>query len=91
MNKEDLVKEVAKKTRISQKLASEIINLTLETIEKSVSKGKKVILVGFGSFELRQRAARTGRNPQNGNVIQIPAKKVPAFTAGKRFKDLANT
>lgn len=90
MNKEDLVKEVAKKTRISQKLASEIINLTLETIEKSVSKGKKVVLVGFGSFELRQRAARTGRNPQNGAVIQIAAKKVPAFTAGKRFKDLAN-
>ena len=90
MNKEDLVKEVSKKTRISQKLASEVINLTLETIEKTVSKGKKVILVGFGSFELRHRAARTGRNPQNGNEIHIPAKKVPVFSAGKKFKDLAN-
>jgi DNA-binding protein HU-beta len=91
MNKEDLVKEVSKKTRISQKLASEVINLTLESIEKSVAKGKKVILVGFGTFELRHRAARTGRNPQNGSEIHIPAKKVPVFSAGKKFKDLANS
>lgn len=91
MNKEDLVKEVSKKTRVSQKLAAEIINLSLDIIEKSVAKGKKVVLVGFGSFELRQRAARTGRNPQNGQEIHIPAKKVPAFTAGKKFRELANS
>lgn len=91
MNKEDLVKEVSKKTRVSQKLAAEIINLSLDIIEKTVSKGKKVVLVGFGSFELRHRAARTGRNPQNGKEIQIPAKKVPAFTAGKKFRELANS
>jgi DNA-binding protein HU-beta len=91
MNKEDLVKEVSKKIRISQKLASEVINLTLETIEKAISKGKKVTLVGFGTFELRHRASRMGRNPQNGKEIHIPAKKVPTFAAGKKFKEMANS
>lgn len=87
MNKEELVKEVAKKAKVSQKQASEILTLTLETIEKTVAKGKKVTLVGFGTFEARKRAARTGRNPQTGKEIQIPAKTVPAFSAGKKFKE----
>lgn len=88
MNKEDLVKTVADKTRMSQKRVAEILSLVLETIEKTVSKGKKVTLVGFGSFEARKRAARTGRNPQTGKEIKIAAKTVPAFSAGKRFKEM---
>ncbi|HBG50070.1 MAG TPA: DNA-binding protein [Cyanobacteria bacterium UBA9971] len=88
MNKEDLVKEVAKKTKLSQKDVAEILNATIEAITKTVSKGKKVTLVGFGSFESRKRAARMGRNPQTGKELKIPAKTVPAFTAGKKFKEL---
>ena len=90
MNKEELVQEVAKKTKASQKQAAEIINTTMEIIEKAVSKGKKVTLVGFGTFEARKRAARSGRNPQTGKEIQIPAKVVPAFSAGKKFRELVN-
>ena len=88
MNKEDLVKEVAKKTKLSQKDVAEVLNATIEAITKTVSKGKKVTLVGFGSFESRNRAARLGRNPQTGKELKIPAKTVPAFTAGKKFKEL---
>ncbi len=90
MNKEELVKEISKRTKLSQKQASEIISLTLDTIEKTVAKGKKVTLVGFGTFEARKRAARTGRNPQTGKEIKIPAKTVPAFSAGKKFRELVN-
>ena len=88
MNKEELVKEIAKKTRMAQKQVAEILGLTIETIEKTVSKGKKVTLVGFGTFEARKRAARTGRNPQTGAEIKIPAKTVPVFSAGKKFKEV---
>ncbi|MBY0449935.1 MAG: HU family DNA-binding protein [Cyanobacteria bacterium] len=90
MNKEELVQEVAKKTKNSQKLVAEIVTSTLEAIEKTVSKGKKVTLVGFGTFEPRKRAARTGRNPQTGRELKIPAKTVPAFSAGKKFKELVS-
>lgn len=88
MNKEELVKEIAKKTRMPQKQVAEIISLMIESIEKTVSKGKRVTLVGFGTFEARKRAARTGRNPQTGAEIKIPAKTVPAFSAGKKFKEI---
>ena len=87
MNKEELVKEVAKKAKVSQKEAADVIAATIATIQTSVSKGKKVTLVGFGSFEARKRAARQGRNPQTGATIKIAAKTVPAFSAGKKFKD----
>lgn len=90
MNKEELVKEISKKSKVTQKQASEILATTLETIEKSVAKGKRVTLVGFGTFESRKRQARSGRNPQTGKEINIPEKTVPAFTAGKKFKDLVN-
>ena len=90
MNKEELVKEVAKKAKVSQKQAADVLASLLETVEKTVSKGKKVTLVGFGTFEARKRAARTGRNPQTGSEIKIPAKTVPAFSAGKKFKELVN-
>lgn len=88
MNKEELVKEISKKAKVSQKLAAEVLTITLDVIEKTVAKGKKVTLVGFGTFEARKRAARTGRNPQTGKEIKIPAKTVPAFSAGKKFKEV---
>ena len=88
MNKEELVKEVSKKAKVSQKATTDVVAAILETIEKSVAKGKKVTLVGFGTFEARKRAARTGRNPQTGAELKIAAKTVPAFTAGKKFKGL---
>ena len=88
MNKEELVKEVSKKAKVSQKAAADVIAATLETIQKTVSKGKKVTLVGFGTWEARKRAARIGRNPQTGKELKIAAKTVPAFSAGKKFKEL---
>ena len=88
MNKEELVKEVSKKAKVSQKSTADVIAATLETIEKAVAKGKKVTLVGFGTFEPRKRAARIGRNPQTGKELKIAAKTVPAFSAGKKVKEL---
>ena len=90
MNKEELVQEIAKKTKATQKDTAEILSVMLEVIEKNVAKGKKVTLVGFGTFQPKKRAARTGRNPQTGAEIQIPAKTVPSFTAGKAFKEKVN-
>ena len=87
MNKEELVKEISKKSKVSQKTAGDVLAAVLETVAKTVAKGKKVTLVGFGTFEPRKRAARTGRNPQTGAAIKIAAKTVPAFSAGKKFKD----
>ena len=87
MNKEELVQEIAKKSNVTQKEAAEVLSALIETIEKTVSKGKKVTLVGFGTFESRKRAARIGRNPQTGKELKIAAKTVPAFSAGKKFKE----
>ncbi len=88
MNKEELVKEVSKKAKVSQKAAGDVIAATIDAIQKTVAKGNKVTLVGFGTFESRKRAARTGRNPQTGAEIKIAAKTVPAFSAGKKFKEI---
>jgi DNA-binding protein HU-beta len=90
MNKEELVQEIAKKTKISQKQVDETLASLVEVIVKTVSKGKKVTLIGFGTFEPRKRAARTGRNPQTGKELKIAAKTVPAFSAGKKFKEAVN-
>ena len=90
MNKEELVSEISKKSKVTQKEANEVLSALIETVEKTVSKGKKVTLVGFGTFEPRKRAARNGRNPQTGKEIKIAAKTVPAFSAGKKFKELVN-
>ena len=90
MNKEELVQEISKKTKVTQKDAAEVLNGLVETVQKTVAKGEKVTLVGFGTFEARKRAARTGRNPQTGKEIKIAAKTVPAFSAGKKFKELVN-
>ena len=90
MNKEELVQEISKKAKVTQKDAAEVLGALIETIEASVSKGQKVTLVGFGTFESRKRAARTGRNPQTGAEIKIAAKTVPVFSAGKKFKEIVN-
>lgn len=90
MNKEELVQEIAKKAKVTQKEASEVLGALVDTIQKTVAKGKKVTLVGFGTFEPRKRAARNGRNPQTGKEIKIAAKTVPAFSAGKKFKTIVN-
>ena len=90
MNKEELVQEISKKAKVTQKDAAEVLNAIMSTIEKTVAKGKKVTLVGFGTFEARKRAARTGRNPQTGAAIKIAAKTAPVFTAGKKFKDVVD-
>ena len=88
MNIEELVKEIAKSTKLSQKSVSEVLSATVESIQNTVKKGDKVTLVGFGTFESRRRAARNGRNPQTGKEIKIAAKTVPVFSAGKKFKEL---
>jgi DNA-binding protein HU-beta len=90
MNKEELVQEISKKASVTQKEASEVLASLVDTIQKTVAKGKKVTLVGFGTFEPRKRAARVGRNPQTGKELKIPAKTVPAFSAGKKFKTIVN-
>jgi DNA-binding protein HU-beta len=86
MNKEQLVEKVADKTGATKKDALEILNCALDLVTGSLKKGEKVTLVGFGTFLVRKRKAREGRNPQTGAKIKIPAKKVPAFTAGKELK-----
>ena len=88
MNKEELIAEISKKTKVSKKDAALVLSATIESIEKSVKKGNKVTLVGFGTFSSKKRAARTGRNPQTGKAIKIAAKTVPTFSAGKAFKTL---
>lgn len=90
MNKEELVQEIAKKSKVTQKEASDVLAAMLETIESSVSKGHKVTLVGFGTFEARKRAPRMGRNPQTGKELKIPARTVPVFSAGKKFRTTVN-
>ncbi|MDQ7830002.1 MAG: HU family DNA-binding protein [Armatimonadota bacterium] len=86
MNKEQLVEKVAAKTGLTKKDVLETVNTTLDTITSTLRRGEKVTLVGFGTFLVRRRAAREGRNPQTGAKIRIPAKRVPAFTAGKELK-----
>ena len=88
MNKEELISEISKKAKVSKKDASLILSATIESIQKSVKKGDKVTLVGFGTFSSKHRAARKGRNPQTGKEIKIAAKNVPSFSAGKSFKSL---
>ena len=90
MNKEELVKAVAETAKLSQKDTAAIIGATIEAIQKAVAKKQKVTLVGFGTFEARKRAARTGRNPQTGKEMKIAASKAPKFKAGKALKDLVN-
>ena len=90
MNKTELIDSIAKQAGISKKDAGAALAATTETISKALKKGDRVQLIGFGTFEVGKRAARTGRNPQTGKEIKIPATKVPKFKAGKALKDLVN-
>ncbi|HEY9844689.1 MAG TPA: HU family DNA-binding protein [Candidatus Caenarcaniphilales bacterium] len=87
MNKGELVDAIASKTQVSKKDADAVLTATLEAIVEAVSQGDKVSLVGFGSFEPRDRQAREGRNPKSGEAMTIPATRVPAFAPGKLFKE----
>jgi DNA-binding protein HU-beta len=88
MNKGELVDAISLKAEVTKKDADILLGTLLDTIMEAVAAGDKVTLVGFGSFEPRQRAAREGRNPQTGESLQIAAATVPGFSAGKQFKDL---
>lgn len=90
MNKQDLILQIANKQEISQRKADEIISSLLDVIMKTLSKGNKVTLSGFGTFEPRKRKERKGRNPKTGEEIQIPSLVVPKFSAGKHFKKAVN-
>ena len=87
MNKAELAAAVAEKIGASKKVSEQAVNAVFEAITESLVKGDKVQLVGFGSFELKCRDARMGRNPKTKEAIQIPASKAPVFKAGKAFKD----
>ncbi len=87
MNKTDLINAVAEASDLSKKDAGKAVDAVFQTIMDSLKAGEKVQIIGFGNFEVRDRAARKGRNPQTGEEIQIPASKVPAFRAGKALRD----
>lgn len=87
MNKTDLVNAVAEKAELTKKDAEKAVNAVFASIEEALARGEKVQLVGFGTFEVRDRAERTGRNPKTGEEILIPASKVPAFKPGKALKE----
>ena len=87
MNKGELVDRISQKATVTKKQADAVLSAAIETIMEAVSEGDKVTLVGFGSFERRDRKEREGRNPKTGEKMSIPATKVPAFSAGKLFKE----
>ena len=90
MNKAELIAAIAAKTGDTKKGAEASVNAFVDVITEALREGDKVQLVGFGSFEVRKRAARKGRNPQTKEEIRIPASKAPVFKAGKALKDLVN-
>lgn len=90
MNKTNLIDQIAEKADLSKAQAKAALEATLTSIESALKEGEQVQLIGFGTFKVNNRAARTGRNPQTGKEIQIAAAKVPAFTAGKALKDVVN-
>ena len=87
MNKTELVKAVAERAELTQKDAAKVLDALFYTITQTLAKEEKIQLIGFGTFEVRDRAARKGRNPQTGEEIDIAASKVPAFKAGKELKE----
>ncbi len=87
MNKSDLINEVSVKAELSKKDTEKVVKAVFDNIADSLSTGGKVQIIGFGSFEVRERKARTGRNPATKETIQIPASNVPVFKAGKSLKD----
>jgi DNA-binding protein HU-beta len=87
MNKGELIDEIAFKAHVTKKEADAVLSATLETIVETIANGEKVTLVGFGSFEKRERSQREGRNPKTGESMTIAATSVPGFSAGKSFKE----
>lgn len=90
MNKTELIASVAQKTELTKKDAEKAVKAVFDTIAEELATGGKVQVIGFGTFEIRERAAREGRNPQSGEVITIAASKSPAFKAGKGLKEQVN-
>ena len=90
MNKTEVIAAVANEAEITKKDAEKAVKAVFSVISDSLTKGDKVQIIGFGTFEVRQRKAREGRNPRNNEPIQIEASKTPAFKAGKQLKDLVN-
>ncbi len=90
MNKHELISAIAQNAEISKKDAGNALAATINAISKALAEGDKIQIVGFGTFEIRERAARTGKNPRTGETIEIAASKVPAFKAGKALKEIVN-
>ena len=90
MNKTELIAAIAEKTELSRKDAEKALKAFTEVVEEELKKGEKIQLVGFGTFEVSERAAREGRNPQTGETMQIAASKSPKFKAGEALKDAIN-
>ena len=91
MNKTELIAAVAEKAEVSKKDAEAVVKAALETVTATIAAGEKVQLIGFGTFETRERAARSGKNPRTGEAVKIKASKVPAFKAGAALKQAVNT
>ncbi|MDU1414310.1 MAG: HU family DNA-binding protein [Clostridium sp.] len=90
MNKSELIAKMAEKSGLTKKDNEVVLKAFIESVEEALESGEKVQLVGFGTFETRERAARVGRNPRTKEEIQIPASNVPVFKVGKEFKDRVN-
>jgi DNA-binding protein HU-beta len=90
MNKAELVAAIAEKTELSKKDSEKALKAFVDVVTEELAKGEKIQLVGFGTFEVAERAAREGRNPQTGAVMKIAASKAPKFKAGKALKDIIN-
>ena len=91
MNKAELVAAIAEKTELSKKDSEKALKAFIDVVTEELKKGEKIQLVGFGTFEVVERAAREGRNPQTGETMNIPASKAPKFKAGKALKDEVNS
>lgn len=91
MNKSELIDKVAASADIPKAVAGRALDAVIESITGALQEGESVVLVGFGTFSVKDRAARTGRNPQTGNPIEIAAAKIPGFKAGKALKDAVNS
>lgn len=90
MNKSELIEAIAASADIPKAAAGRALDAMIETVEDTLKKGDQVVLVGFGTFSVKERAARTGRNPQTGEPIEIAAANIPSFKAGKALKDAVN-
>jgi len=91
MTKAELVEEVAKTTQLTKKHAELIVNTVFESIVTSLKEGEKIELRGFGSFRIRHRGPRIGRNPKTGDRVEVPPKRIPYFKPGKELKELLNS